>query len=756
MNGTKLPLFAVALGLLAAGAAILLGTAPILSDDLSVLCTAPDPVSIEPASSKRSEATTQPRQVFGKLALAFEVNEGQIDAQVDFLARGRGYSLLLTATEAAVWLVEPRSERIAPVTADPSPPTHAGQKSAALLMRLVDANPRPAKSALEELPGKVNYFLGNDSAKWRRNIATYAKVKYDSVYPGVDLVYYGDQRQLEYDFIVAPGGDPKAIKLDFDGADELIVDSQGDLLLRSADATVLQLQKPFAYQDADDGRREIAAAYAFDGRRVSFRIDDYDIGRPLVIDPVLVYSTRLGGTDGDAGYAIALGAAGDAYVTGETSSTDFPKANPFQRALRGATDVFVAKLSADGSHLLYSTYLGGSDADVGYGIAVDLAGSAYITGDTRSVDFPLAAPWQSKLGGAADVFVAKLSIDGSRLLYSTYFGGSGGERGLGIAVDTAGNAYVTGYTNSTDLPVANAFQGTFAGGNADAFVLKLNPAGSAPIFATYLGGGNDRPDIGTAITADAAGHAYVTGFTNSVEFPTVHPLQPFRGPTDAFVTKFNPGGSALIYSTHLGGTADDEAMGIAVDAAGSVYVTGHTESVNFPTTAGAFRTGCVAVPVNIPIGNICSGGDAFVSKLSPDGSALVYSSYLSGSGFEVGRSIAVDAAGSAHVTGLTNSLDFPTTNPVQDTFGGGVYDAFMVKVNPGGSALTYSTYLGGGGEDGGYGIAVDAAGDAWVAGYTTSSDFPIRRPLRNSFPRSPRGERDSFVAKISDKSAAHH
>lgn len=749
MNRTRVPPFA--LGLVAAGLGVLFSSpTPILSEQLNVLAAAPDAVRMEPAA---------PLQIYGKMPLAFEVNEGQSDPEVDYLARGRGYSMFLTATEVALSLVESRSGK----RSDPADPpssasaaSQADQKPLALRMRLVDANPAAAKSGLEGLRGKVNYLLGNDRSQWRRNISTYAKVRYDNVYPGVDLVYYGNQRELEYDFIVAPGADPKAINLSFDGADELIVDAQGDLILRSADGAVLRLRKPFVYQDIDDSRREISATYVLDGPRVRFQIAEYDAGQPLVIDPVLVYSTRLGGTGGDAGYAIALDSAGNAYVTGDTASTNFPGAKPLQRSLRGSTDVFVAKLSADGSKLIYSTYFGGSDADVGYGIAVDAAGSAYITGDTRSADFPLAKPLQAKLGGAADVFIAKLSADGSRLLYSTYFGGGGGERGLGIAVDAAGNAYVTGYTNSTDLPVVNAFQGAFAGGNADAFVLKLNPSGSAPIYATYLGGGNDRPDIGTSIAADDAGHAYVTGFTNSVEFPTVKPAQPFRGPTDVFVTKFNPAGSALIYSTHIGGTADDEAMGIAVDAAGSAYVTGHTESLNFPTTPGAFRTGCVAVPVNIPIGDICSGGDAFVSKLTPDGSALVYSTYLSGGRFEVGRSIAVDEAGNAYVTGFTNSTDFPTANPVQDTFGGGGHDAFVVKLNPGGSALTYSTYLGGGGDDGGYGIAVDAAGDAWVTGFTTSPDFPRRRPLQNSSPQSPRGARNAFVAKISDKPAAHH
>jgi hypothetical protein len=670
--------------------------------------------------------------------MAFEVNAGQTDPSIDFIARGYGYTLLLTATDVALSLVAPRGD---------------GRINAILQMTLVGANPYALKSGLEGLPGKVNYFLGNDSAAWRRDIATYAKVGYRDVYPGVDLVYYGNQRRLEYDFVVAPGADPHIITLEFAGANDLSVDAQGDLVLRSAGSAVLQLHKPFVYQERDGIRQEVSAAYELAGRQVSFAIGAYDSALPLVIDPVLVYATRLGGGDVDIGYAIAADTAGNIYVTGETSSTDFPVAKPSQKAYGGATDVFVAKLSADGAQLIYSTYLGGRGADVGYGIAVDAAGNACITGDTQSSDFPLANPWQPKAGGASDVFVTKLSADGSRLLYSTYFGGGGGERGQGIACDTAGNAYVAGYTNSTDMPTVNALQPTYAGGNADAFVLKLNPDGK-PIYATYLGGGNDRPDQATAIAADTAGNAYVTGFTNSPDFPTAKPLQKFVGPTDVFVTKINPTGSALVYSTHLGGGADDEAMAIAVDAAGSAYVTGQTESPDFPTTAGAFRTQCVAIDAKLPIGKICLGGDAFVSKLNPEGSALVYSTYLNGSGFEVGRAIAVDAKGSAYVAGLTTSKDFPTSNAVQPAFGGGAYDAFVVKLNPGG-AVSYSTYLGGNRDDVAFGIAIDPTGDAWVTGYTMSPDFPLRRPLLNA-PRSLRGARDAFIAKISDKPEDHH
>jgi hypothetical protein len=676
-----------------------------------------------------AQAVQRRLNVYRALPLAFEINQGQTDRQADFLFRGGDHVLFLTPTEATLTLA-------------------FEERYAELRMKLIGANPRAARANFEALPGKVNYFLGKDPVMWRSGIATYAKVEYQNVYPGVDLVYHGNHDELEFDFIVAPGARPEMIKIDFEGAKKIEIDSAGDLILKVADKHVLRMHKPFMYQQIDGDRREISGGYILEEHRLGFQIGRYDVERPLVIDPVFAYSTRLGGSNNSAGYAIAVDAAGNAYVTGETG-TNFPRAKRIHGVGGGSTDVFVAKLSVDGSQLLYITYLGGSDADVGYGIAVDAAGSAYITGDTRSADFPLANPLQAKLGGAADIFVAKLSADGSQLLYSTYIGGSGGERGLGIAVDAFGNAYITGYTNSLNFPIANALQPAFAGGNADAFVLKLNASGSALIYSTYLGGGNDRPDIGTAIAADTVGNAYVTGFTNSADFPTKNPLQRFVGPTDVFVTKLNPAG-ALVYSTHLGGSADDEAMGIAIDTAGSAYVTGHTESPNFPTTAGAFSPKCVSIDAKLPIGDICLGGDAFVSKISPDGSALVYSTFLNGRGFEVGRGIAVDAAGHAYVTGFTTSPDFPTMNPLQKEFGGGHYDAFVVKLNPNGSALAYSTFLGGSGDDGGYGIAVDIMGNVYVTGITNSSNFSARNSLIAPTPNAPRGPNDAFVVKITD------
>ena len=621
-------------------------------------------------------------------------------------------------------------------------------------MKLVGASPHAVKIASQELPSIVNYFRGSDSTKWRTNIHTYASVKYLSVYKGVDLVYYGNPGRLEYDFLIAPEADPKSIELQFDGFEKLDINAQGEILLQPAAGPAVQLHKPLVYQDIDGQRRKVPGAYAVRGDKVSFQLGAYDRGAPLVIDPVLAFSTYLGGGNDEAGWAIAMGPEGDIYVTGDTNATDFPLVNAFKQSAGGDTDVFVTKLSANGRKLLYSTYLGGSGADVGYGIAVDQAGNAYVTGDTSSADFPVANPLQSTLGGAPDAFVAKLSADGSKLLYSTYIGGSNGERGNGIAVDSAGNAYVAGYTHSKNFPTANALQQAFAGGNADAFVLKINPNGSSFIYSTYLGGGNDRPDIATAIAVDSTGNAYVTGFTNSRDFPTMKPMQAFVGPTDVFVTKLNSTGSALIYSTFLGGRADEEAMGIAVDASGSAYVTGETESPNFPTTAGAYSRTCATTPVPGSVGKICAGGDLFVSKLRPDGSGLVYSTYVNASGFEVGRAIAVDSEGNAYVTGITSSRDFPLVNPIDKTFGGqgwGALDAFVLKLNASGSSPIYSTYLGGSGDDAGYGIALDRAGNAYVTGYTESRDFPTRNRLRHGSGDTSDKFRHIFVAKISDQ-----
>src|SRR5208283_4844758 len=529
-------------------------------------------------------------------------------------------------------------------------------------------NAAPRVVGAEELPGKINYLIGNDPAKWRTNISTYAKVKYQGVYPGVDLVCHSNQGQLEYDFVVAPSMDPKAIRLKFRGAGELRVDRKGDLLLGSGIKEV-RFEKPMVYQELAGKKKPVEGSYLLaSADQIGFRLGDYDHSQPLVIDPVLSYSTYLGG-DAAEGYAIAVDTAGDAYVTGSAGFTNFPTANGLQPALGGpnATNAFITKFNSHGSALVYSTYLGGSNLDTGYGIAVDTAGNAYVTGVTSSANFPTVNALQATLAGSENAFITKINASGSALIYSTYLGGSGYDAGMGIAVDASGNAYVAGNTGSIDFPTANALQPT-SGGGEDAFVAKINASGSALVYSTYLGG--SALENGEAIAVDTAGNAYVTGQTSSTNFPTANALQSTSGGGyyNAFVTKINASGSALVYSTYLGGSGSDGGSGIAVDASGNVYVTGNTSSTNFPT-------------VNALQSTLTGSYVAFVTKCNATGSALIYSTYLGGSGGDQGNGIAVDASGNAYVTGITSSFDFPTANALQSAYAG-TYDAFVSKISP--------------------------------------------------------------------------
>jgi hypothetical protein len=676
-------------------------------------------------------------QGYGKLPLSFEVNQGQTNGRVKFLSRGSGFTLFLTGDEAVFAL------RGSKPTGDNSPADRSMQTSppvpttdAVLQMKLLRANPAAKASGADELPGKSNYFVGNDPKKWQANVRQYGKVRYGSIYPGIDLVYYGNQRELEYDFVLQPGADPGQIQLGIDGVSKLRLD-QGDLVMSGSGGEV-HLRRPHIYQEANGRRREVRGRYVLKSKNeVGFQIDSYDHARTLVIDPVLAYSTYLGGSADDGGLRIAVDSTGNAYVTGPTDSFDFPTANAIQpSAPGGGGDVFVTKLNPDGSALIYSTYLGGSGFDNGLGIAVDSVGDAYVTGWTESPDFPTANAIQPGLHSAnGDAFVTKISAAGSALIYSSYLGGSGADISLGIAVDSAGDAYVTGWTESTDFPTANAIQPVNSG-NKDTFVTKINPTGSALVFSTYLGGTSG--DWGSGIAVDAGRNVYVTGWTDSTDFPTANAIQPANsGNEDGFVTKINAAGSALIYSTYLGGSDLEWSRGIAVDSAGDAYVTGTTFSTDFPT-ANAIQ------PSN-------HGGfnheDAFVTKINATGSALVFSTYLGGTADDSGYGIAVDAAGNAYVTGVTQSTDFPLANAVQPAYGGNE-DVFVTEINAAGSALAFSTYLGGNMSDLGYGIAVDTAKSTYVTGWTYSKNFP--KSLL-AFQQSKTGRTkfsDAFVAKI--------
>jgi hypothetical protein len=677
---------------------------------------------------------------YGKLPLHFEANQGQTHKDVRFLSRGPGYSLYLTAGEAVLVLTQPNADS-----------GREQAKPAELRMGLVGAARKPVVSGIKELPGKANYFIGNDPAKWRTNVPTYGRVHYREVYPGIDLVYYGNQRSLEYDFVVAPGADPKKIVLGFKGADKLEIDAQGDLVLHTPGGVIRQ-HKPVIYQDVDGVRQEVAGSYVRKGaNRVGFELAAYDRTRPLVIDPVLAYSTYLGGSVNDVSSAIAIDTSGNAYVTGHTNSMNFPTTpGAFQPTLRRSfeDDIFVAKLDPTGSTLVYSTYLGGSYPDMAFAIAVDNAGNAYVTG-YASFDFPTTeGAFQRTFGGARltphEAFVAKLDPQGSALVYSTFLGGPNFEYGTGIAVDGGGNAYVTGAAESGFPTTAGAFQ--TAGpppveGISKAFVTKVNPLGTGLVYSTYLGGAGTGNTIarGGAIAVDSSGNAYVTGETTSTDFPTTEVAfqRTLGGGADAFVTKLNPAGSALVYSSYLGGNGPEFGHAIAVDAQGNAYVTGQAQSSNFPTTSGAFQP------------NSGGAGDAFVTKVNPSGSALVYSTHLGGRRRDSGSGIAVDAVGNAYVIGSTGGMfdeccnDFPTTPGAFQTSPGRV-SVFVTKLDPTGSSLLYSSYLGGTSLDSGAGIAVDASGNAYLTGLT-NGNFPT---TEGAFQRTRPGGTDSFITKL--------
>jgi len=789
------------------------------------------PLIITQAKANQEKAP-QLIEHFGKLPLSFEANHGQTDGQVKFLSRGSGYTLFLTSNEAVLALRKgkPKSyqgadrrihtwlpKRSLPFKSDLTDAALPGllklqaaelkTKSAlpsgdirptVLLMRLTGANPTAKVIGIEELPGKSNYFFGNDPRKWRTNVRAYAKVRYKDIYPGIDLVFYGNQRELECDFVVTAGADSRAIELRFEGSDRVSVNADGDLLL-SANGDEVRFRKPLAYQRGIDhgGRATDGSKHFLDGRyvlrgknRVGFQLAAYDGSKPLIIDPVLSYASYLGGSGDEtgSGTSIAVDTAGNAYVAGTTASINFPVTEAgYQKMFGGESpgctsssgfacgDAFVTKINATGSALIYSTYLGGSSDDDAYGIALDSSGSAYISGYTASTDFPTTpGAFQTAFGGTTggcnqgfpcgDAFVAKLNPAGSKLIYSTYLGGSDWDYSEGLAVDAFGNAYVTGDTGSANFPTTpGAFQTAYTAGNTcfgasggfraclEAFVTKLNATGTGLLYSTFLGA-FDSDDVGNDITVDDFGHAYVAGQTISTQFPTT-PLAYQKTckldssgicETDIFVTKLNAAGTGLLYSTYLGGTGFDTSYALAVDGAGNAYLTGFTVSADFPTTLGAFQT-------SFGGSGPAFGGDAFVTKLDAAGSGLIYSTYLGGSDSEVGDGIKVDPLGNAYVTGWTFSTDFPTANPLQ-VVNAGNSDLFVTKLNPAGSALVYSTYLGGSNLDQGTStIGIDGAGNAYVVGFTSSTDFPVT--LRAFQPQFGGGNTDYVVLKVSPANA---
>jgi photosystem II stability/assembly factor-like uncharacterized protein len=1023
------------------------------------------------------------KEAYGKLPLAFEVNQGQAPASVKFSSHGSGYGLYLTQTGAVLALNKPSSRRINQVSSDDKKNSldadrsvSIEQASTVLRMRLKGANPALQVMGTEELAGKVNYLTGNDRARWQTGVQTFAKVRYEQVYRDVDLVYYGNQQQLEYDFEVAPGGNPGGIKLSFEGMKKLALNEKGDLLLKTKDGD-MRWHKPLVYQLIKGERREIAARYSIDkGRReVGFKIASYDHRRPLVIDPTLIYSTYYGGPLTDEGYGIAVDASGSAYITGKTSNIFPTTPDSFQPSIGGDSffgNAFVTKLNPAGSAVVYSTFLGGINDDIGNGIGVDADGNAHVAGMTCSNDFPVSNAYQPVKAVAdfnCDAFLTKLNANGTALLYSTYLGGISTDVARGIALDSAGNAYVVGNTTSTNFPTLNPVQqnksghpvfkstnsgsawteasngltaslvntlisdpvnpstlyagteigvykstnaggiwsssnngipdrdnnitamlinpnnpsilyatnpnntciykstdaasnwtsvacytdgleiGTlltlaidplnpatlYAGGNgegylskstdsgqtwhvsnlgmlsstiiraiavdpansstvyagsnfygvykstnggntwaskgngllggtilslaidptntstiyagtvqgiykstdagenwfavnngltvsygsmtlfpqvyaiaiaqttpqtiyaggkyggvfksidggvnwftvnngltnnfikalainqatpttlyagadsgADVFVAKFSTTGSL-LYSTYIGG--NEAEIGNGIAVDGSGSVYITGFTVSLNFPTTNPAQSsIQSTSDGFVTKLNSSGSALIYSTYLGGNRDDVGQAIAVDNAGSAYVTGQTSSVNFPTTAGAFDTTCGTDGTcnQNSLGGLIA--DAFVTKMSASGANFAYSTFIGGSGADIGYGIAVRSDGKAYLTGSTSSRDFPTANPIQaaNNSNGSALEVFALRLNETGSSPEFSTYLGGPGSDIGRAITLDSVGSAYLTGSTGPFEFPTVNAVQPAPGGSSRT--DAFISKIGE------
>ena len=719
---------------------------------------------------------------FGHLPLMFEPNQGQTDPSVKFMARGCGYALFLTGDDAVLSL-------------QPAAPFRKQAGAASVIhMKLAGARANSQLRGSGLLPGRSNYLIGNDSSRWQRNVPQYARVRYTEVYPGIDLIYYGKQGELEYDFEVAPGADPNQIQLNLEGSNVRL--AAGDLVLETAGGSI-RLQAPRLYQT--DG----AAQKPVDGRfvllaehKVGFELGRYDRSKTLVIDPVLSYSSYLGGTGTETLPGIAVDTGSNFYVAGATNSATFPgtSTSSYQQTLAaGATsNVFVAKFDPSGATLLFATYLGGSGTDTAAGIAVDVGGNPYLAGTTTSTNFPVTqTAFQSapKTLNVPHAFVTQLDATGSHLVYSTYLSGSGTDTASGMTLDNKDFVYVIGITSSSDFPTApsaGTLQTKLQGANAF-FIAKLetNTSGTNSLpFSSYFGGGN--PSNGTvaggaiAVDNNAAGsNIYITGGTNYVftgsntttDFPITNAIEsclntpvapgatppttctppPGLQPTDAFVAKINPGattGPQLLYCTYLGGTANDVGFGIGLDASGNAYITGSTSSTDFQQPAQGSPTGFQ--PSN------AGGTDAFVAKVSnpitgtgtTSNLQLTYFSYIGGAGPDVGRGIVVDGIQGARVIGTTGSANLPVLNAIQSTLGGGT-DAFVARLDTVKGTNTGSnqflTYLGGSLNDTGTGIAIDTSTTTtYITGETGSANFPKASPFQASL----QGPQDVFAAKL--------
>jgi hypothetical protein len=698
------------------------------------------PVRLIPAHPGARPPASAAKDAHVALPLRFEPNVGQADDRVVFLSRGHGYTMLMTRAGAVLKLGKP-AER------DMRSPGHLTSKpaeQAVIGLTFEGANPDPVVAGRGRLESVSNYLLGSDPDRWFTGVPNYSRVLYRDLYDGVSLEYYANRGgELEFDLTLAPGVDPDRIRLSYSGADELHIDPTGALVLRAGGAQVRQAP-PVVYQWVDGIKREVQGRYVLHGAsRVGFALATYDRSIPLVIDPVITYSTYLGGSGDDQPIWSDIDRAGNFYVTGFTNSPDFPTTpGSFQPDFGGGDgDAFVAKLNRSGSGLVWSTYLGGDAFDVAIGLDVDRRGNVVVTGTTSSTGFPTTpgAFQPAFAGGDNDAFVTKLNDKGSKLVFSTFLGGDGFDVGFISFFDRAGNVYVEGETGSPDFPTTpGSFQPAYGGGDADGFVTKLRPGGANLVYSTFVGGsGFDGAHDGEL---DKKGNFYLDGPTASTDFPvTPGAFQPSfgGGATDAWAAKLNRTGTALVYSTYLGGEGDEDVFDLTTDRSGSAYIPGETSSADFPVTPGAFQT-------------TFQGGDrdGYLTKLNPAGTRAIYSTYVGGSEFDQTGTVRVNRHGVAHVAGSTGSTDFPVTSGAfQGTYGGGPADAFLLLLSRDGSRLKFGSYLGGSGEDGsvGAGSWLDGKGNWFIPGSTTSADFPV---TPGAFQTANAGGFDVFLVKV--------
>jgi hypothetical protein len=625
---------------------------------------------------------------------SFEPNLGQADPAVVFVGRAPGYTLLLEKGGAATYA-------LASAKASEAQPVH---------MELLGSQAARLGAAEERLSSVGRVYRGADPARWLTEIPLYGRVRYAQVYPGVDLLYQGRQdREIEFSFALAPGADPAAIRLRFGGVRRVWIDTRGRLALETPSGT-LRYRRPVAYQESGGSRRLVAASYRLSGGVVGFRLGPYRREDRLVIDPVLSFSSLLGGTQFDAIYAAAGDSAGNTYLTGTTFSSDFPLGPGGVRSSRSNRDVFITKIAygAGGASVVYTTILRSSGNDAGNGIAVDAAGNVFVAG-VAGAGFPVTSgAAQRTFGGLQDAFIVRLDASGS-LAYSTYLGGGGSDTATGIALDYAGNAYVSGYTTSVQFPTTPGAPQTSFHGGTDAFLAKYSAAGSL-LYSTLLGGSGT--DLARSVAVTPSGRPCIAGYTDSADLPVQNALQPVKaGQGDALVACLSPGGSTWDYVTYLGGRGPDDAYAIAESASGNAYVTGATYSDDFPVTAGAFQT--------VRRGDY----DAYVVKLAPTGNARVYSTLVGGSGSDTGMALAVDFSGQVWGAGATSSLDLPVRNAWQAANQGGL-DGFVFRLSVDGKSLLDLSYLGGAADDQVSGLVIQGFGAVLVCGSSLSSDFP--------------------------------